>query len=120
MGIVNIDVAIDARGLEQQVESLFDNDTMLKINQRLAERCDPYVPYKSGKLSSDVVVTPEGVTYTSEYASKQYYGTEFNHTLETHPLATAHWAEVMMENEGASFLEEVKDILVRRANELYG
>lgn len=114
----DIDAYIDE--VERRIDLLFDDETMLQINQVFAEMCDPYVPYLTGDLSRNVVVTPKDITYTSEYAEKQYYGTEFNHNLETHPLATALWDKVMLSDVGDDFCERVKEILVRRANELFG
>lgn len=124
MAFVNISVEIDDQGLEkyleQDLEALFDSDTMLKMHQLLADKCDPYVPYLTGDLSKKVIVSPQSVTYTQPYAQKQYYGLEFNHTLDVHPLATALWDKVMMQNQGDEFLAGVKEILIRRAKELYG
>lgn len=37
-----------------------------------------------------------------------------------HPLATKEWDKAMMIDKGEEFTKQVKDILVRRAKELYG
>lgn len=118
--VLKITVEVNPNAIEDQIESLLDDTTMMRIHQLLADMCDPYVPYLSGKLHRDVIVNSEGVTYTSGYAAKQYYGTEFNHNLEHHPLASALWDKAMLTDHEEEFLNGVREILVRRANELYG
>ena len=119
---VHVDVYINEMALKQKMENLLDDNTMRQIGQLFVEMCDPYVPYLTGALSdpSNVIVREYGITYTKDYASNQYYGTEFNHTLEPHPLATALWDKVMLSERGDEFYQGVQYILERRAKELYG
>ena len=95
---------------------------LYEIHNALARRCDPYVPFLTGMLANSGTsgVTPEGVHYAGPYARYQYYGVDFNHTIEYHPLATAMWDKAMMAAEGDSFIKEVEDIVKRRARQLYG
>jgi hypothetical protein len=97
-----------------------DPATMLEINNLLAKKCDPYVPFLNGPLSQTHVVTPESVRYIQPYARYQYYGLEFNHTLDYHPKATAFWDKAMLAEKGKEFNKEVKQILKRRLKELNG
>lgn len=118
---VTTEVVINEQAIMQKLESLFDDMTMTEIYHVFAEMCEPYVPYLTGDLSkNDRVVDSDGVHYTSEYASYQYYGTEFNHTLDPHPRATALWDKVMMNEQGDVLKERITEILSRRAKELYG
>jgi hypothetical protein len=39
---------------------------------------------------------------------------------EHHPKATHHWEQAMFEEHKDEFMERVRQILIRRANELYG
>ena len=120
MSAVEIDVSIDTRAIEQKFENLVDDNVMLEIHNTLAKMCDPYVPFLEGPLSQTIQVTPESVRYIQPYARYQYYGTGFNHTTDYHPQATAMWDKVMMDEQGEQFVDQVKEILARRARELYG
>lgn len=115
---LNVDVRVNELAIQEKVESLLNDDTMLEINKLFADMCDPYVPFQTGALA-DVKVTPHGVEYNVPYAYAQYYG-EFPHSPAVHPLATSHWDEVMLIEHGDEFMAGVKDILIRRAKELYG
>lgn len=115
---LTVDINVSERAIQAKVESLLDDETMLKINQLFADMCDPYVPFKTGALA-DVTVTPQGVKYTVPYAKKQYYG-EFQHNLAVHPLATSFWDRVMLDEHYDEFMMGVREILIGRAKELYG
>lgn len=44
----------------------------------------------------------------------------FGYNREQHPLATSHWDKVAMQSQLEIFERQVKDILARRAKQLYG
>jgi len=90
---------------------------MYAIHNTLAKRCDPYVPFLEGPLSQTAVVTSESVRYIQPYARYQYYGDDFNHTLEYHPLASARWDEAMMRDRGDEFVQEVEEIIRERVRQ---
>lgn len=110
-----IEVKLD-RKLKKALEKVNDPITMLAVHNTLAKKCDPYVPFLEGPLSQTIQVSSEGVRYIQPYARRQYYGVNFNHTLEYHPLATAKWDEAMMRDKGDEFRAEVKAIIQRRLN----
>jgi len=83
----------------------------LAIHNTLAKRCDPYVPFLNGPLSQTLDISAEGVRYKMIYAKAQYYGVQFRHTLEYHPLASAKWDQAMMRDHGEEFKQEVKEII---------
>lgn len=118
--IIRVTVQVDENALKTSLESLLTEDTMLEIQNAFAKMCDPYVPFLEGPLSQTIEVDPIGVKYTQPYAHYQYMGIGFNHTLDYHPLATAQWDKAMMREHGDEFTEQVKQILLRRAKELYG
>lgn len=121
MSFVNIDIEINDDKLVDCLAGLKkDRKTMLEVHNLLAKMCDPYVPFLEGPLSQTIEVSPESVKYIQPYARYQYYGTDFNHTLDYHPLASAKWDEAMMRDHGEEFVSQVKEILTRRAKELYG
>lgn len=121
MAKITVEVTINEKAIVEKLEALVDDATMAEIHQVFADMCEPYVPYLTGDLSvNDKKVDADGVHYTSDYASYQYYGTEFNHTLDPHPRATAFWDKVMMSEQGELFTERVHEILRKRAKELYG
>ena len=100
--------------LQKRLAQLNNPTTMLAIHNTLAKRCDPYVPFLEGPLSQTFQVSADGVRYTQPYARYQYYGDNFNHTVEYHPLASARWDKAMMRDHGQEFIQEVEEILVRR------
>lgn len=121
-------VEIDDEAIERKLDVLLDDKTNLEIQNTLARFCNDYVPFLEGPLSQTIEVAPDGVTYTQPYAHYQYYlhdmnadlaGTT-NRTRVYHPKATSFWDKAMMMEKGEVFMEEVKRILIRRANELYG
>ena len=67
-------------------------------------------------MGDSVEIQPDGVVYTADYAWKQYYGTEFRHKTDVHPLATAFWDKVAMETQYDNFAEGIKEIIIRRYN----
>ena len=127
MADFNVKIKIDASAIENMFEELIQDETTMKeLHNEFAKRCDDYVPYLNGPLSESGLknVTSEyvewGGTEDVPYARYQYYGTDFNFTPDYHPKASAFWDKEMMNQEGDAFLEAVKKILVRRANELNG
>lgn len=118
--VVNVKVNIDDAAIMAKLHRLTDEATMLEIHNLLAKMCDPYVPFLNGPLSQTIEITPNYVRYTQPYAHYQYNGVGFNHTLDNHPLASAKWDEAMLRDRREEFEKQVKDILVRRAKELYG
>lgn len=117
--MATVDVSFFLQGV---LDSLLDNATLTEVCTVFAEKCDPYVPFKTGALSESGLsgACPEGVRYDVPYAATQYYGVGIAHNPEFHPLATALWDKVMMQNQGEEFYDEVQEILLRRARELYG
>ena len=127
-------VAFNAKDIQRKVDNLIDENVMLQIHNLFAKMCDEYVPFFEGPLSQSALaqVTPQYVQYGGSgyvtanrpngvpYARYQYYGVDFNHTKDYHPKATALWDKAMMSEKGQLFCEQVRDILVRRAKELYG
>ena len=91
------------KALRKKLEEVNNPTTMLAIHNTLAKKCDPYVPFLEGPLSQTIEVTSEGVHYIQPYARRQYFGENFNHTTEHHPLASAKWDEAMMRDKGISF-----------------
>ena len=118
--IIYRQVEVNEKAIGDKVENLLDEQTWLEIHNLYAKMMDPYVPFLEGPLSQTVEVSPDSVTYVQPYAHYQYEGLEFNHTLDYHPLASAHWDEAMLRDKGDVFRKEVEAILKRRARELYG
>lgn len=52
----------------------------------------PYVPYDTGALCENVVITPGEIWHTAEYAPLVYAG-GFDFRRDVHPLATGRWDE---------------------------
>ena len=121
MARVKSTVSIDEMGLENKLKQLInDPHTMLQVHARFAQVIDPWVPYLHGPLSETVEIDYDCVRYIQPYARRQYYGLDFNHTKDIHPLASAMWDKAAMETQRERFAKEVHDILVRRARQLNG
>ena len=120
MSLFNItaEVDFDVAKVQNKIESLIDDDVMTQIHQLFAETIDPWTPFLTGALHSDITVRADGVTYNVPYAADKYYGIVYH--KEVHPLATDHWDVVAMETELEAFEAKVKDILIARAKQLYG
>ena len=90
---VSVTVTVDSSYVLEKLQNVVNDDwTRTTVNARFAQIIDPYVPYDTGYLSQDSVeIEPDGVYYTAPYAWRQYYGEDFNHKTEVHPLATARW-----------------------------
>ena len=101
-----------------------------------------------GHMKQTLDITPEYVAYVTEYAHYMYtgeiYGPNFLITQEdgtqvwrspkekgskhpagrpityTKPEATKEWEKTMMERKGDEFIAQVKELMLRRAKELYG
>lgn len=123
MEIIPTEIKISDRVLRKKLDRLKNDDaTMIEVHNLFAKMCNPYVPFLEGMLSQSGLahVTAEGVEYNVPYAHYQYNGTEFNHTLDYHPLASAEWDKAMLQDHKKEFEEQVKRILIRRAKQLYG
>lgn len=120
MSLFNItaEVEFDIARVQEKIDSLIDDDVLTQINQLFAETIDPWTPFLTGALHSDITVGPDGVTYNVPYSADKYYGIVY--CKDFHPLATDHWDKVAMETEMAAFEEKVKEILIARAMQLYG
>ena len=115
MKIVTTEVTVDANAISSKIEAaIHDESVLTQVHQELADTVNPWVPYDTGALSQNITVSASGVVYNEEYAAKQYYGEEFHHKTEHHPLATAYWDKVAMQTEKEAFAERVKEIIVRR------
>lgn len=114
--IVTTTVSVDVSEITKEIQNIINSDeTMTEVHEAFASILDPYVPYDTGNMSQDEIsIDADGVTYYAEYAAKQYYGVEFKHTKDTHPLATAYWDKVAMQTQQEAFAQEVADIIARR------
>lgn len=113
------DIRINPKAVENAVNNLLDDDTMLSIQQIFADAIDPWTPFLTGRLSGDITIDSEGVTYNVPYAADKYYGYAYH--KEVHPLATSHWDKVAVEQGAMDSIEaQVKELLIARAKALYG
>lgn len=101
----------------------------------------PYIPFDTGILAStieipeeerkkkDIRFTPEEakeigineiksnpdnvIHFKSPYATRQYYGEDFNFRHDQHSLAQARWGEVAADLHGDEIVQELKDFVKR-------
>ena len=108
-------VAFNTDAIADEIRDIVtDSATLTEINQLLADMCDPYVPYQTGRLATDITVTDKGVTYNAPYAATQYANP--NHNTNIHPLASGQWDKAMLDAEEDTFLAKVAEILSDRLN----
>lgn len=117
---VDVQVKVDKHAIGGKVNSLIDDTVMTQIHNEFARLVDPWVPFLHGPLSQTVEIYPQYIRYSQPYAHYQYTGIDFNHTLDPHPLASAEWDKVAMQTQMDIFSQTVKEILIRKARELYG
>lgn len=113
MSSFKIKVKID-NTIQEKLKEFNNPTTMLAIHNTFAKRCDPYVPFASGTLAQTVVVTPNYIRYIQPYARRQYFGDNFNFSIDKHPLATSRWDKAMLRDHGDEFNKEVEDLLYWR------
>lgn len=120
--IVTFDAEINEQVLIDMLQELIDDETMLQVHTLFAKTIDPWTPFLTGTMAQSALanITPQYVHYTTPYAHYQYYGLHFNHTLTYHPLASAMWDRAAMAVKQDEFEAQVRDILIRRARQLYG
>ena len=118
MASVDFKITVDIPLFDHLEEILNDDATKKEVHELLAQMSDPYVPYRTGALASNIDITAQGVTYNQPYAEKNYLGVGIPHNPQYHPLATALWDEAMMRDRGDEFLLKVQDIVLRRLEEI--
>lgn len=59
--------------------------------KRWKKLIDPYTPYDTGALMKTYYIRPNEIHYTVPYATRIYYGSEFNFKKDKHILATYMW-----------------------------
>lgn len=126
---IEFSIEYNDKVIQQKMEKVFSDETFrLALHNRLAQRCDKYVPFLEGPLSQTVEIMPEYVRYHTPYAHRQYYlhdmwadlNGETNRTRDYHPQATSFWDQAMFNLEGDAFMDDVKDLILWRYNQLYG
>lgn len=91
-----------------------NKDVGLFTAETCARYMNPYVPMDTGMLSQNYITEPWKVTYTQPYARYQFLGTEFNHNLEHHPLATARWDQATQASKSMEIAMEIEEYIRRR------
>ena len=123
MSNIKITVEFNGDALYRQIlDAVNDPATMTEVHEKFAEIIDPWVPYDTGELSSNLTIDETGVTYNAYdtvdgyYSEKNYYDTSIRHKTEHHPLATAYWDKVAMQTEYDRFVQIVTEIIAKRLN----
>ena len=98
---------------QEQIDKILDNPMFkTEINGMFAKKCDPYVPYITGALASNITVDSTGITYNQPYAEDVYYSAGM-HNTEHHPLASSRWDEVTVNNHREEIAQNIAEILRR-------
>ena len=134
---------VDEEKLKRKIESLIDDKTMLEIHDLFAKIIDPWTPFAEGVMAHrSLEITPNYICYHQPYAHYMYMGELYlaangsswakenekkypsgrplHYSKEKHQLATAQWDKVAMQTKRDEFELQVRDILMRRAKQLYG
>ena len=148
--IITTTVSISEDAIKHKLDSLLDDTVMKEIHALFAKTINPWVPMDEGPLSQTIEITPAYIRYIQPYSHYMYTGEVYGPNIpitkdgqiigwfsppgqkknptgrpieygkEKHPLATKEWDKVAMQSKLEEFEENVKNILVRRAKELYG
>lgn len=114
---LNVTITLDSSQYVNYLQQIVDSaDFKTEVNERYAEEVYAWIPYDTGHLANDTIIDETGVLYEVDYARKNYYGDDIRHKTDKHPLATAHWDDVAMQTQLEPFKEEIKEILVGKAN----
>lgn len=141
---------LNLRKLSNGISALLDDATMTEIHNLFAKTIEPWVPFREGVLAQSVEVTAEHVRYPGPYAhyvytgeiygpnipimqdgvvvgwfsppgqKKEPTGRAMTYNTELHPLASKEWDKAAMEVKLDEFQRGVKEILERRARQIYG
>lgn len=114
--LINPYVPMDTGRLSQNIETTKDYVRYKQVYAHymyMGIKYGPNIPQfdEFGNISG--FVSPKG-------KKKHSTGEPLTIYKEEHPLATAQWDKVAMQTQLAAFEQTVKNILVRRARELYG
>jgi len=112
---MGIEFTLNAGGL---VDYLKSPDAARIVAETAAERMDPFVPMKTGRLASSASAAVEGgdgvVRYPVGYAGQVYHGDGWRFSRERHPLASSHWDRAMIAAGGGAFIAELRRRLFDR------
>lgn len=87
-----VKVTVDMSGVSAKLDSIAkDRGLGMFLATEAASGMDQYVPYRDGALSGSATPEPFAVTYSTPYARKMYYGTDFKFSRQGHAKATAEW-----------------------------
>lgn len=82
--------------------------------RKVKEDIDPYVPYKTGKLSNSAVVNKYEIVWTAPYANYVYNRTGVNFDKSVHPKATDHWVEHARDEIGDKIYGYIENEFAKR------
>lgn len=117
---VKVDVKVNDKVLKKKLDMLLDKETKTASHNALARIVDPWVPMLTGQLSQHTNVDETGVEYRQPYARYQYYGIDFKHTKDFHPLASAYWDRVALSVKKDELMREIEGILYRKLRQING
>ena len=110
--------------LEKKVRAIRNNPELdAAIQKQLLGIIEPYVPYKSGRLSESAKITKKGIRYSAKDPKTGYNYTEdqyhipMNHTTAVHPKATDHWDIVAMSEHYYDFVDAAAKEIKKRFKE---
>lgn len=74
-GQIRVKKPIQGTDLQRKLLDIIDDkEVMREIHRKLGERCEPYVPYKTGKLRASMRPYPQTVRWETPYGHYQYEG----------------------------------------------
>ncbi|MCF0120766.1 MAG: hypothetical protein HUJ65_03925 [Oscillospiraceae bacterium] len=111
-----ISVTVDAAGALSR-RGLGSSDGLRRfIASEVERRCRSRVPYRTGRLMESAVISDDGsaLTYTVDYAARQYYGVgESGMPLRYNgaPMRGSFWVERMLADERGELTEAVRGFI---------
>ncbi len=107
---VSVSKKIDSSKLAKSIET--DSNMLTYSAETFAELVDPYVPYRTGRLSKDVTIHAGSITYNAPYARKVYQS-NMNFRKDKHPLASSAWDKVALPQIRQQWEKSVQDYVNR-------
>jgi len=101
---------VDLGGLR----NLVDNEVRLFANETYLKLISDFVPRETGALMESVDVQPDGIHYLQPYATRQYFGEDFNFSKEKNEKACAKWDEVAMLTRKEKLIRSIREFIKER------
>lgn len=111
--------------LIKKIGTVVGGDVQKAVDTAVIRECEPYVPYRTGRLSNSVhIATAIGsgeVVYSTPYARSMYYGVLYgsnakimHYNQAMHKFAGSYWFDRAMAENKKKILKEAQNAAKRK------